>query len=177
MPEQPDSLPALHTDRLTLRPLTDEDVERLLAIVTGPGVREWWGTIDDLDNEREGLRNDGAAFAIEVDGEVAGWLGFNEENEPDFRHASLDIALGPAHQERGLGPEALRIAVDWLVTDRGHHRFTIDPALANERAIAAYAKVGFRRVGVMRKYERAADGTWHDAVLMDLLAEDLPAGR
>jgi aminoglycoside 6'-N-acetyltransferase len=50
---------------------------------------------------------------------------------------------------------------------------TIDPAAANTRAIAAYAKVGFRPVGVMRKYERGPDGTWHDGLLMDLLREEL----
>jgi aminoglycoside 6'-N-acetyltransferase len=33
--------------------------------------------------------------------------------------------------------------------------------------------VGFRRVGIMRRYERGADGTYHDGVLMDLLPEDL----
>jgi aminoglycoside 6'-N-acetyltransferase len=169
----PDSLPTLHAERLTLRPLAEEDVEPLLAIVTGPSVREWWGTIDDLDHEREGLRNEGSAFVVEIGGEVAGWLAFNEENEPDYRYASLDIALAPAHQDRGLGPEALRTAIDWLIAERGHHRFTIDPALENTRAIAAYEKVGFRRVGVMRKYERTADGEWHDGLLMDLLAEEL----
>jgi aminoglycoside 6'-N-acetyltransferase len=169
----PDSLPILGTERLTLRPLRDDDLDALLAIVTGPGVREWWGTIDDLDYEREGLRNDGNAFTVEVDGSVAGWLAFNEENEPDYRYASLDIALAPGHQNRALGPEALRTAIDWLVEERGHRRFTIDPALANERAIRGYEKVGFQRVGVMRKCERFADGTWHDTLLMDLLAEDL----
>jgi aminoglycoside 6'-N-acetyltransferase len=169
----PDSLPTLHAERLTLRPIDEEDVEPLLAIVTGPSVREWWGTIDDLDYEREGLRNEGSAFVVEIGGEVAGWLAFNEENEPDYRYASLDIALAPAHQDRGLGPEALRTAIDWLIAERGHHRFTIDPALENTRAIAAYEKVGFRRVGVMRKYERTADGEWHDGLLMDLLAEEL----
>jgi aminoglycoside 6'-N-acetyltransferase len=168
-----DSLPTLRTERLTLRPLAEEDVEPLLAIVTGPSVREWWGTIDDLDYEREGLRNDGSAFVVEIGGEAVGWLGFNEENEPDYRHASLDIALAPAHQDRGLGPEALRAAIDWLVAERGHHRFTIDPALANERAIHAYEAVGFRPVGVMRKYERTAGGGWRDSLLMDLLAEEL----
>jgi aminoglycoside 6'-N-acetyltransferase len=29
-------------------------------------------------------------------------------------------------------------------------------------------------VGVMRAYERSADGGWHDGLLMDLLQEDLP---
>lgn len=28
-------------------------------------------------------------------------------------------------------------------------------------------------MGIMRRYERGADGRWHDALLMDLLAEEL----
>ena len=57
--------------------------------------------------------------------------------------------------------------------DRGHHRLIIDPAVANERAIATYASLGFKPVGVMRRYERGPDGTWHDGLLMDLLADEL----
>ena len=60
-----------------------------------------------------------------------------------------------------------------LVDDLGHHRLTIDPAAANTRAIRAYEKAGFRAVGVMRRYERAPDGTWRDGLLMDLLADEL----
>ncbi|GAA4530723.1 GNAT family N-acetyltransferase [Amycolatopsis samaneae] len=33
--------------------------------------------------------------------------------------------------------------------------------------------LGFRPVGVLRQYERGADGTWHDGLLMDLLADEL----
>ena len=40
-------------------------------------------------------------------------------------------------------------------------------------AIRCYAKVGFRPVGVLRRYERGLDGTWHDGLLMDLLADEL----
>ena len=161
---------------MRLRPLTDEDLDALVAIVQAPGVAEWWGTPDPPEREREGLANGGCAFAIEVGGELAGWLGFNEEDEPDYRHASLDISLAPQFQGRGLGPDALRTAIQWLIDDRGHHRFTIDPAAANERAIQAYAAVGFEPVGVLRRYERGPEGHWHDGLLMDLLAEDLTSG-
>ena len=166
-------VPVLHGERVTLRPLTEDDVGRLAEIVAAPGVREWWGTPDPPEREREGLRNDGAAFAVEVDGALAGWLGFSEESEPDYRHASLDIALAPPHQNSGLGPDALRTAIRWLADERGHHRFTIDPARRNERAIRAYAKVGFRPVGILRRAERGANGLWQDSLLMDLLAEEL----
>jgi aminoglycoside 6'-N-acetyltransferase len=155
----------LRTERLTLRPLREFDLPRLLEIVNDS---EWWGE----DNGADDLRCDGMAFTIEVDGYVAGWLGVTEENDPQYRHAGLDITFDPAYTDRGLGPEALRAVIDWLIA-RGHHRFTIDPAAHNDRAIAAYRKVGFRPVGRLRKYERGRDGEWHDGLLMDLLAEDL----
>ena len=44
---------------------------------------------------------------------------------------------------------------------------------ADEAVVYAYERVGFRRVGVMRSYERGVDGTWHDNVLMDMLAGEL----
>jgi aminoglycoside 6'-N-acetyltransferase len=161
----PDSLPVLRGKRLVLRAATDADVPALAAIVN---ASEWWGS----PGERDDILQDGTAFAVEVDGEIGGWLGFSEENDPEYRFASLDIILAPEYQDRGLGPEALRVAIDWLVS-RGHHRLTIDPAAHNHRAIAAYRKVGFKPVGTLRKYERGLDGTWHDGLLMDLLAEEL----
>lgn len=172
-------VPVLHGERLTLRPLSDADVEELDGIVAAPGVREWWDANDDHERLRRELRNDGAAFAVEIEGTLAGWLAVSEETDPDYRQAGLDIILAPRYQGRGLGPEALRTAIQWLIAEHGHHRFTIDPALRNERAIRAYSAVGFRRVGVMRRYERGADGTWHDNLLMELMAEDLahPAAR
>ncbi|HEX2070181.1 MAG TPA: GNAT family protein [Thermoleophilaceae bacterium] len=163
----------LEGERLTLRPLSDDDVEALLPAIHADGIREWWGDTSDAGHLREGLRNDGAAFAIYVERQVAGWLGFEEETEPDYRHVALDIMLTPIYQDQGLGPGALRLAIRWFIDERDHHRFTIDPSAENERAIAAYRRVGFKPVGTLRNYERAAEGHWRDGLLMDLLAEDL----
>jgi aminoglycoside 6'-N-acetyltransferase len=170
---EPLELPVLRSERLTLRPLGEDDLDRLVVLLADPSVRRWWGTIEGPERLREDLRHDGCAFAIQVGGTIAGWLGVSEENEPDYRHAALDIALGAEHQGRGLGSEALRIVIRWLIEARGHHRFTIDPAVANARAIRAYAAVGFRAVGVLRRYERGPDGSWEDGLLMDLLADEL----
>jgi aminoglycoside 6'-N-acetyltransferase len=101
---------------------------------------------------------------------------YHEENDFDYRHAGIDIALHPAFHGRGLGTDAVRTLARHLVRDRGHHRLTIDPAAGNVVAIRCYSKVGFRPVGVMRRYERGPDGTWHDGLLMDLLAEELTDG-
>jgi len=85
----------------------------------------------------------------------------------------MDIVLASAFQGRGLGPEALRLVARWLLDERGHHRLTIAPAAANERAIGVYSLIGFKPVGIMREYELGGDGVWRDGLLMDLLAHEL----
>jgi len=100
---------------------------------------------------------------------------YGEEDDPDYRHASIDIFLDPAVHGQGVGRDTVETVARHLVQDRGHHRLVIDPAADNEQAIRCYQAVGFRPVGVMRRYERDADGNgWHDGLLMDLLAEELP---
>jgi aminoglycoside 6'-N-acetyltransferase len=90
-----------------------------------------------------------------------------------YRSAGIDLYLTTPRHGQGLGREAVRILARHLIEERGHHRLTIDPAADNAPAIRAYEKVGFRPVGVMRSYERGPDGTFHDGVLMELLAGEL----
>jgi aminoglycoside 6'-N-acetyltransferase len=166
--------PVLEGPRVRLRRVTAADLPRLLALVAEPAVRRWWGPYD-LPRLRAEILEDPAAttFVIETGGETAGFATYYEENDPYYRYASIDISLATAHQGRGLGPEALRVLAGYLFGERGHHRITIDPATDNGRAIAAYRKVGFRPVGVMRQYELREDGAWHDGLLMDLLRDEL----
>ena len=122
----------------------------------------------------EDLAEEGTeTFVIEHDGRVAGAIQWSAEDEPDYRHAGIDIYLDPAVHGRGLGADAVRTLARHLIADRGYHRLVIDPAADNAAAIRCYSKVGFRPVGVMRRYERGLDGTWHDGLLMDLLADEL----
>ena len=171
--------PTLHSDRVTLRLVTPDDADRLTGILTATAVAHWWPGYDEDRIRREythpdpGEKDGTMAFMVEADGETIGLIQCHEENEPDYRHAGIDIALHPDWHGRGLGPEAIRTLARWLFGERGHHRLTIDPAADNAAAIRSYAKVGFRPVGRMRQYERGADGTWHDGLLMDLLRDEL----
>ena len=160
---------------MTLRPLTERDIVAVAAMLAEPEVRRWWGDHDEDRIRTELLdEEDVETFAIDVEGELVGVLLVSEEEEPDYRHAALDISLATEHHGKGLGREALRLVIDHLIDERGHHRFTIDPDAENERAIRCYAAVGFRPVGVMRSYARVhGSGAWRDGLLMDLLAEDL----
>lgn len=90
-----------------------------------------------------------------------------------YRHANMDNYIRPDSHGVGLGSDAVRTLAHHLVADHGHHRMVIDPAADNGAAIACYSKVGFRPVGVMRQYEQGSDGSWHDGLLMELLADDM----
>ena len=171
----PISPPTLEGPGLRLRPATPADLPALAELLAEPEVARWWvhEPLDAAVAELLEVDDDTVILALEVDGAVAGLIQFSEELTPDYRHAGIDLFVGTAWQGRGLGPAAIRLVARHLFEVRGHHRLTIDPALANERAIRAYEKVGFRRVGVMRRYERGSDGTWHDGLLMDLLREEL----
>ncbi|SDT12232.1 GNAT family N-acetyltransferase [Jiangella sp. DSM 45060] len=183
---------------VTLRPAGPADVERLVAIRSTPEVHHRWGG-DDLPAEvaADLTDDDLHLYVIEVDvpeggsaaagsaaagsaaagsaaagGEVVGAVQWSSEEDPQYRHAGIDIYVDPAHHGRGIGTDAVRTLARHLLRDHGYHRLTIDPAADNAVAIACYAKVGFRPVGVMRQYERGPDGTWHDGLLMDLLAPE-----
>lgn len=141
------------------------------AVRCDPTVEQWWGaaerseTVDDLRNAEP----DQHFFVIECDGEVAGGIQYFEEPGAQFHYAAIDIFLGSAWQGRGLGREAIELLIGYLVRERGHHRITIDPASANERAVRCYAAVGFRVVGTLREYQLMDDGTRVDATLMELV--------
>jgi len=165
----------LHGQWVTLRRAVPADVPALAAIRATPEVRARWAGGDDVEAEiaEDLAETDLQLLAIEVDGRVVGMIQWSEESDPMYRHAGMDLFLHPSVHGRGLGTDAVRTLAQHLILEHGHHRLVIDPAANNAAAIACYAKVGFKPVGVMRRYERDPDGTWHDGLLMDLLAEEL----
>jgi aminoglycoside 6'-N-acetyltransferase len=161
----------LRGERLVLRPLGGGDVERVAEIAAEPEVARWWGDLPRQQLIDKVAGGDGEAMAVERVGAVIGLIQFCEERDPMYRHASVDLFLSASQHGLGLGREAVSLVVSHLFGDHGHHRITIDPAAANERAIRCYSAVGFRPVGVMRCYERGRDGSFHDGLLMELVRE------
>jgi aminoglycoside 6'-N-acetyltransferase len=154
----------LRGEIVTLRPLRSDDAAALRAIHAEPAVAAWWGSMsDDFPfDEPESTR-----FTIWVGDEIAGLVQYGEEDEPEYRHAWIDIFVATAQHGRGVGTDAVKTVVRYLVEERGHHRITIDPTVANAAAVRAYEKAGFERVGVLRLAERSPEGVWRDALLME----------
>jgi aminoglycoside 6'-N-acetyltransferase len=158
-------MPDLRGERVVLRPLRESDVARVRAIASTPEVARWWGRPDDefpLADDPGTTR-----FVILADREIVGLVQYGEEQEPDFRHAWIDVFVDPAHHGHGLGTDAVRTLFEHLVAQRGHHRVTIDPACENAPAIRSYEKAGFRPVGTLRSAWRDPEGRWRDVLLME----------
>ncbi len=158
---------------MVLVPVAADHVPDLRRILRAPEV---WARWRDEDASAQWPFDDPSVtrFTVLLDGAVRGLVQYGEEEEPDYRHASIDIFVDPAVHGRGIGRDAVATLARYLVRDRAHHRLVIDPAADNDPAIRCYAAVGFRPVGIMRRYERDADGAgWHDGLLMDMLAEEL----
>jgi aminoglycoside 6'-N-acetyltransferase len=160
---------------VSLRLATRDDIPALARIRATPEVfRHWRGGDDMVVAVEEDLAEPATTgYVIVLDGRVVGWIQWQAEEDPEYRHASIDVYVDPDVHGRGIGTDAVRTVARHLFVDHGHHRITIDPAADNAVAIRCYTKVGFRPVGIMRQAERGPDGTWHDSLLMDLLAGEL----
>ena len=166
--------PTLRGERVELRAIAVADLDELHRILATPDVARWWNPHTRAELEKW-LAEDGVSrWTIRVDGEPAGKIQAYEEGGDEFRHAGIDLFLDPDLHGRGLGQECISLVARWLFRERGHHRLVIDPALANERAIRCYEAVGFRHVGVMRRYWYDHTlGDWVDGLLLDLLESEL----
>ena len=155
----------LNGERVVLRAPQPGDAAELLRMHRTPEVHRWWGA---PDTDFPWYADPHTTFLAITRGDApVGWLQFEEEPEPDYRHASIDLFVDPARHRQGIASDALRTVMAHLVEDRGHHRITIDPCVENTAAIACYRSVGFRPVGVLRAAWRSPDGVWLDDLLMD----------
>ena len=143
-----------------------------------PEVAQWWGGWDLERVERELIADEEEEWlAIELDGEPVGIVGWWEEGDPQYRYAGIDISLRTGCTAGAWARTPCARSPAGCSTSAGITGVTIDPAADNDRAIRCYERVGFRRVGVMRRYERLASGESRDGLLMDLLPEELTSPR
>jgi len=163
--------PELRGPRVLLSPVAPDHHARLRAIHLHPDVVHWWQNPDD---DWPAAPEAGTTrYSIFYGDHLIGFIQWYEaEDNPDFRHAGLDLFLDPDFHGRGFGRESIRVLCAHLIDDLAFHRLVIDPEVDNSVAIACYRSVGFKDVGVMREYSRDRHGVWKDGLLMDLLARE-----
>jgi len=89
-----------------------------------------------------------------------------------FRSAEIGIAIGAeADRNQGYGAEALKLATHFCWQDLNLRRLALMIFGANERAVRAYAKVGFQHEGLLRQ-AAYVDGRYVDITVMGLLRDE-----
>ncbi len=116
------------------------------------------------------------AWIIDHRKRLAGALRLHSVDHHD-RRANLAIGiLNPKLLGKGIGTRAMHLIVAHAFGALGLHRLTLRVVDYNARAIAAYKKVGFVVEGREREAARVGD-SWHDDVIMGLLAHDYAKAR
>jgi aminoglycoside 6'-N-acetyltransferase len=142
-----------------LRPMNAGDVGLLVrwdddadvaAALGGPGA-EWYDWPTELARDvtwRECL-------IAEEDGRPIGFLQLTDAAEEESHYWgdieagtwAVDIWIGsPSDRGRGVGTEAMQIALRRLFDDHGADVVVIDPLVTNRRAIEFYRRLGFEAV-------------------------------
>ena len=122
---------------MRLRPWSEGDLLPIHAIVNDPQVRERSTDPAPIPLEvhrawfERALRESRPYFVIEVDGDVAGYVRFDD--------GTVSIALAPAHRGRGLARSALEEACTRM---DGEIVAFILPG--NEPSVRAFEGAGFR---------------------------------
>lgn len=131
-----------------------------------PGLARWpaapgAGLDGGADGHRPaaGLRRDVIARAIEtLQGQPLGWIELRDANWRR-RSGELRVCLGdPATWGQGYGTEAIGQFLTLAFGRWRLHSVHLRVATWNVRAVRAYERCGFRRVGLLRAGRHARDG-------------------
>ena len=165
---------------IAIRRARPDDVDFLVALTTHDDVDPFLsarratsrGELLEEIERSSAEPDDFGRFVIEVDGELAGAMGFAVSNKRS-RVAKLGgLAIHPDFRGRRISDEAARLFQRHLLHELGYHRLELEIYGFNERAMQHAERSGFVREGVKRKAYRR-HGEWVDGVLFGLIEEDL----
>lgn len=167
----------LIASRVTIGPFVPDDFAPLFCWANDAAAARLdfaWRPVDMMAHQQwwDSLGKDASkvVFAIRKAAEPAiiGYVQINGINAV-HRSAELGIRIG-AEKDRGqgYGKEALGLAVDFCWNHLNLNRAQLVVFKHNQRAIAAYKAVGFKREGLLRQ-AAFIGGAWVDLVLMAAL--------
>ncbi|MFE9257244.1 GNAT family N-acetyltransferase [Streptomyces sp. NPDC006879] len=121
---------------------------------------------------QKAAQDTGRLYGIRLGGELVGGVLFRVF---DARSGNCEIGcwLEPTATGRGLVNSACRVLIDWAFHERGMHRVEWWAAAANESSLAAAARLGMTREGVMRQ-SYLHRGTRHDMEVWSVLSHEWP---
>ncbi|WP_224996770.1 GNAT family N-acetyltransferase [Cesiribacter sp. SM1] len=105
---------------------------------------DWW-------LQHAGQQQPLSLFAIEVNGEAAGSIGLDLQQDVERTSAELGYWLGEAYWGKGIATAAIRAITTWAMPALGLSRIYALPFIHNQGSVRALEKAGYLREGVLRR--------------------------
>ncbi|MBV2365487.1 GNAT family N-acetyltransferase [Streptomonospora nanhaiensis] len=166
-PREPRTMPlvVLHTERLTLRAHTRDDIDPVHRAATDPELQRWlplprpgrpytradaehWCLVAAPESRAAG---DGQQWAI-VETATGGYCGAVGLTRTMWRAATTEVGywLSPAARGRGLATEAAVAVAHWALRDQRFQRVELKAATGNTASRRVAEKAGFVYEGTER---------------------------
>lgn len=176
-----------------LRALEPEDAPLLAKWLSDPEVLRYYEGRDrphDLELVRQHYYDeagDTTACLLLYEEKPIGYLQFYPLSEENMEHYGLKDEEGATDKRqvygmdqfigetdcwnRGIGTEAIRLTVQYLIRERQARKIVMDPQAWNARALRVYEKVGFVKRRLLPKHEWH-EGEYRDCWLIEYEAEE-----
>lgn len=159
----------IQTQRLTLRPASEDDLAPLHEILSNPRATAFWSTPphSSIETTRTWLGNmiaipraDGEDFIVEHQGRVIGKAGL-------YRFPEIGYILHPDSWGQGFATEALTPVIDRAFRKHLLGRIEADVDPRNVASLKLLKKLGFTRSGYREK-SWYISGEWQDSIDLTL---------
>ncbi|MFE4573088.1 GNAT family N-acetyltransferase [Paenibacillus chitinolyticus] len=101
-------------------------------------------------------------------------IGITSLIQLDYKNRSAECILDIGEKEfwgKGYGTESLRLLLNYAFLELNLHRVSLRVFAFNDKAVALYEKIGFKREGFSRQAV-FREGQWHDILHMGILQEE-----
>jgi len=110
-------------------------------------------------------------------GTVVGWTSFLDISPADGRVEIGSTAYDPRVWGSRVNPETKLLLLTYAFDTVGMGRVQLKTDIRNHRSQQAISRLGAQFEGVLRRYQRRADGTVRDTVMFSITAEEWPEVR
>jgi len=176
--------PLLHGERITLRPLVEDDARNIFQSLSEQDTMRLTGTSETFTYEqvevycaRVAAAENRADYVITLSNSDT-FIGEAVINNINWHNRSghYRIAVSQQHVDQGYGSEATRLMMAYAFNTLGLHRIELEVYNFNPRARHVYEKIGFVAEGELRDV-LFMDGEFHNAMVMSLLEHEFKANN
>lgn len=178
-------LPTISANRVSLRHITERDIDSLYTIFSDPEVMRYWSSppLKDIEAARQLLADIDDKFqrrlyfqwgiTRQTDDILIGTSTLFHIESNNYR-AEIGYALGREHWGKGYIQEALNALLRYAFSELNLDRIEADVDPRNAASIRTLERLGFQKEGYLRERWKV-DGEVQDALFYGLLKREWEA--